>query len=87
MFPPGCVFVSSVGHKEYEIFVQKACPGRLVSFTKPLAAEKARRVRSRGALAGVTRSSSGKDLSLIKTYGKGMVRETPSFSDLMQLAE
>ena len=65
---------AAVGSKEYEVFVKKACPGRLVNFAKPFAPEKMRRVRSRGALSHITRSTSGVDLSLIKTYGKGMAR-------------
>lgn len=86
-FPPGCVFLSAVGNKEYEVFVKKACPGRLVSFNKQLAPERMKRVRSRGTLGKMTRSTSGVDMALIKTYAKGAVRESPSFSDLMTMAE
>jgi len=74
-----------------EIFVEKACPGRLVSFTKRPAVRSimvraAVRSRRGGSLTShaVTRVSSGTDLRrLIKTYAKGAVRESPSFSDLM----
>lgn len=79
-FPPGCVFISSVADKLYDVTVNRACPGRLVSFTGALpGAAGVRRVRSRGALSRVT---SGGDLRLIKTYAAGALRNTPSFSDL-----
>ncbi len=80
-FPPGCVFISSVGDKLYDVTVNRACPGRLVSFTGALpgAGGAPRRVRSRGSLSRVT---SGGDLRLIKTYAAGTLRTTPSFSDL-----
>ena len=74
----------AVGKREYEVFVQKACPGRLVSFAKTLPANRMTRVRSRGQLGkAMSRSGSGVDVSLIKTYRGGAVRESPSFSDLM----
>lgn len=31
-FPPGCVFVSSVADKLFEVAVNRACPGRLAAF-------------------------------------------------------
>ena len=75
-----------------EIFVEKACPGRLVSFTKRPAVRSMVRAAVRRSRRGggsltshvVTRVASGTDLRrLIKTYAKGAVRESPSFSDLM----
>ena len=79
-FPRGCVFISSVADKLYDVTVNRACPGRLVSFSAPLpAGAPLRRVRSRGGLSRVT---SGGDLRLIKTYAAGTLRNTPSFADL-----
>jgi hypothetical protein len=69
-----------VADKLYDVTVNRACPGRLVSFTGALPGSGGvRRVRSRGALSRVT---SGGDLRLIKTYAAGALRNTPSFSDL-----
>ena len=79
-FPPGCVFISSVADRLYDVTVKCACPGRLVSFASGGDAVIAvRRVRSRGNLSRVT---SGGDLRLIKTYGSGKLQSRPSFSDL-----
>ena len=51
--------------KLYDVTVNRACPGRLVSFSgEATAGTPMRRVRSRGALSRVT---SGGDLRLIKT--------------------
>jgi asparagine synthetase B (glutamine-hydrolysing) len=77
-FPPGCVFVSSVADKLYDVTVKRACPGRLVSFAQPPSSG-VRRVRSRGSLSRIT---SGVDLDLIKTFAAGKLRTTPSFSNL-----
>ena len=70
----------AVADKLYDVTVNRACPGRLVSFSAPLpAGAPLRRVRSRGGLSRVT---SGGDLRLIKTYAAGTLRNTPSFADL-----
>ncbi len=69
----------AVADKLYDVTVNRACPGRLVSFASGAAGAPMRRVRSRGALSRVT---SGGDLRLIKTYAAGGLRNTPSFSDL-----
>ena len=70
----------AVADKLYDVTVNRACPGRLVSFTGALPGGGGmRRVRSRGGIARVT---SGGDLRLIKTYAAGALRTTPSFSDL-----
>jgi len=54
-----------VADKLYDVTVNRACPGRLVSFAAGAGAGMPiRRVRSRGALSRVT---SGGDLRLIKT--------------------
>jgi hypothetical protein len=54
-----------VADKLYDVTVNRACPGRLVSFSgEATAGTPMRRVRSRGALSRVT---SGGDLRLIKT--------------------
>ena len=66
--------------KLYDVTVNRACPGRLVSFAGGAGGgAPMRRVRSRGALSRVT---SGGDLRLIKTYAAGALRNTPSFADL-----
>ena len=80
-FPAGCVFISSVADRLYDVTVKRACPGRLVSFATAAgdAIIAVRRVRSRGSLSRVT---SGNDLKLIKTYGGGKLQSRPSFSDL-----
>jgi asparagine synthetase B (glutamine-hydrolysing) len=80
-FPAGCVFISSVADRLYDVTVKRACPGRLVSFATAAgdAIIAVRRVRSRGSLSRVT---SGNDLRLIKTYGGGKLQSRPSFSDL-----
>ena len=55
----------AVADKLYDVTVNRACPGRLVSFSgEASAGTPMRRVRSRGALSRVT---SGGDLRLIKT--------------------
>ncbi len=56
-FPAGCVFISSVADKLYDVTVNRACPGRLVSFAKPPPGGM-RRVRSRGSLRCVRQSRS-----------------------------
>ena len=54
-----------VADKLYDVTVNRACPGRLVSFSgEASSGTPMRRVRSRGALSRVT---SGGDLRLIKT--------------------
>ena len=65
--------------KLYDVTVNRACPGRLVSFASGGEGGQMKRVRSRGALSRVT---SGGDLRLIKTYAAGTLRNTPSFADL-----
>lgn len=85
----------TVGTKAYEAFVKKGCPGTLISYVNKQAVAGGKgfaRVRSRGSLSDLTtmankRSGSGVDITLIKTYAKGMVRESPSFTDLMGISE
>ena len=80
-FPAGCVFISSVADRLYDVTVKRACPGRLVSFTGNHGDSviAVRRVRSRGSLSRVV---SGGDLRLIKTFAGGKLQSRPSFSDL-----
>ena len=79
-FPAGCVFISSVADRLYDVTVKRACPGRLVSFAHaPGEAAIIKRVRSRGSLSRVV---SGGDLRLIKTFAGGKLASRPSFSDL-----
>jgi hypothetical protein len=85
-FPPGCLFISSVADRLYDVQVNRACPGVLRQFrgAKDVLLAQAgsgalRRVFSRGSLA---RNASGADLKLIKSFGAGELRTTPSFSEL-----
>lgn len=78
-----------MGTKAYEAFVKQGCPGTLVSYAnkQPAAGRGIAKVRSRGSFGDFQRVGSGVDVTLIKTYAKGMVRESPSFTDLMGIPE
>lgn len=79
----------AVGAKAYEAFVKKGCPGTLVNYVdkQPAIGKGLKKIRSRGSIGDFQRSGSGVDVTLIKTYAKGMVRESPSFTDLMGIPE
>lgn len=78
-----------MGTKAYEAFVKKGCPGTLVNYVnkQPAPGKGFPKVKSRGSMGDFARNGSGVDVTLIKTYAKGMVRESPSFTDLMGIPE